>query len=151
MHQWLGEIFNNIYNQRHVSAIYWVSMKVFLISRIINFVFDLLQELPNNLRLKTEDLRKIGNEKKFYKLGVGIGQCPVSPAPSPRHKKKKINKQIIMIIIIVFGNSGQSFHKSRYLSFLILSNFASFSFFLLTISLLLTRPSFLQTSISWHF
>ena len=120
-----------------------------LISRIINFVCDLLQELPNNLRRKTEDLRKIGNEKKFSKLGVGIGHYPVSPAPPP--PKKNIIIIILIIIIIVFGNSGQSFHKSRYLSFLVLSNFASFSYFLLTISLLLTRPSFLQTSISWHF
>ena len=116
-----------------------------LISRIINFVCDLLQELPNNLRRKTEDLRKIGNEKKFSKLGVGIGQCTVSPVLSlpPPPKKKKI-----IIIIIIFGNSGQSFHKSRYLSFLVLSNFVSFSYFLLTISLLLTRPSFLQTPMS---
>ena len=60
-----------------------------LISRIINFACDLLQELPNNLRLKTEDLRKIRNEKKFSKLGVGIAQCPVSPALSPPEKKKK--------------------------------------------------------------
>ena len=97
-----------------------------LISRIINFVCDLLQELPNNLRRKTKDLRKIGNEKKFSKLGVGIGHCPVSPAPSPTKniKIKLPQKQIskfsglvqFCFIFLLFANHIIDLNSSQFRS-----------------------------------
>ena len=40
-------------------------------------IYELLHELPNDLRLK--DLRKLGNIRKVSKLHRMIAQCPVPP------------------------------------------------------------------------
>ena len=48
-----------------------------LISSIINVVYELSRESPNDL-IKTWDHRKLGNENKISKLSGGTG--PVSPS-----------------------------------------------------------------------
>ena len=71
----------------------WLQVKPDLISSIINFVYMLIHDLPNNLKLRI--LTKLGNEKKISKLGQKTSD------QSPLQK-------------LIFGNSGQNLHKSRY-------------------------------------
>ena len=76
-----------------------------VISSIRNLVYELPHELPNNLRLK--DLSKEGNIRKISNLGG---------AQSP---PQKLN----------LGNSRQNTRKSRYQTFLALSSFTGFLYF----------------------
>ena len=71
----------------------WLQVKPDLISSIINFVYKLIHEFPNNLKLRI--LTKLGNEKKISKLG------------------RKTSDQSSLQKLI-FGNSSQNLHKSRY-------------------------------------
>ena len=63
-------------------------------------------------RLKTYDFRNLGHDRKSP---TWLRKCPV-----PSILPQKSN----------FGNSGQKLHKSRYQSFLVLSNFAWSIYFL---------------------
>ena len=69
----------------------WLQVKPDLISSIINFVYKLLHELPNNLKLRI--LMKLGNEKKISKLGW------------------KTSDQSLFQKL---GNGSQNLHKCRY-------------------------------------
>ena len=105
-----------------------------MISRIVTLVY----ELPHELRL-----RILGNKEI-------LGKCQIWVQTSAQSPFQKLN----------FGNSIQKTLKSRYQTFLVLSSFTGFLYFvpnfLSTIVwankiLVLIRHSPLQISIFWHY
>ena len=80
-----------------------------MIPRIANHLYELPHELSNYLRLK--DLGKLGNIRKIPNLGRDIAQCPVS------------------LPEIKFSNSSQKTRTNRYQTFLALSSFSGFLYF----------------------
>ena len=101
-------------------------------SSTANLFYELPHELPNDIRL-----RILGNKKILGK----------SQAQSPLQKLKP-------------GNSRQKTRKSIYQTFLVLTSFTEFLYFVLNILsrivwankvLVLARPSLLQSLIFWHF
>ena len=111
-----------------------------MLSSIANLVHKLPHELPNNLRL-----RIFGNKEI-----LGKSQIWVETSPSAQSPFQKLN----------FGNSSQKTLKSRYQTFLSLSSFPGFLYFVPVILseivwagkvLVLTRSSPLQTLTFWYF
>ena len=85
-------------------------LKRYLISSIVNSVYKLAHELPNDLRIsKYKKISKLGNKKNLQ-----IGWV----------KRQTILQSTLWNF--VFGNNGQNLRESRYQSFLVLSNFADF-------------------------
>ena len=79
-----------------------------MISSIVNLVYELPHELPN-LRLK-----KLGNTEILRKSQIWVETYP--SAHSPFHK-------------LNFGNSSLKTRKSRFQTFLVLSSFTGFLYF----------------------
>ena len=80
-----------------------------MISRIANLVYELPHELPNDLRL-----RILGNKKMLVKSQIWVETQPSTQSPF-----QKLN----------FGSSSQKTRKSRYQTFLVLSSFTGFLYF----------------------
>ena len=96
-----------------------------------NLVYELLNELLNDLKLMI-----LGNKEILEKIS--------------NYSSQKLN----------FENSSQKTRKSRYKTFLVLSNFTEFLYFLQNILsrivwansvLVLSQSSLLQTLIFWYF
>ena len=96
-----------------------------------NSVYELLNEFLNDLKLMI-----LGNKEILEKIS--------------NYSSQKLN----------FENSSQKTRKSRYKTFLVLSNFTEFLYFLQNILsrivwansvLVLSQSSLLQTLIFWHF
>ena len=81
-----------------------------MIFSIANLVYELLHELPNNLRLRILENREI------------LGKSPiwVETWPSAQSPFQKLN----------FGSSSHKTRKSRYQTLLALSSFTGFHYFL---------------------
>ena len=110
-----------------------------MISSIANLVYKLPHESPNDLRL-----RILGNKEV-------LGQSQIWVETSP---------WAVSLLEIKLGNNSQKLRKSRYQTFLFLSSFPGFLYFVPNILpkivwpnkvLFLTRLSLLQTLIFWHF
>ena len=80
-----------------------------MISGIENLVYELSHELPNDLRV-----RILGNKKI-----LGKSQLWVDTSPSAKSLFQKLN----------IGSSSQKTRKSRYQTFLVLSSFTGFLYF----------------------
>ena len=80
-----------------------------MISSISNLVYELPHELPNDLRL-----RILGNKEI-----LGKSQICVETEPSTQSPFQKLD----------FGNSSQKTRKIRYQTFLFLSGFTGFLYF----------------------
>ena len=111
-----------------------------MISSIANLVHELPHELPNDVRLRIWGNKEI----------LGKSQIWVETQPSAQSPFQKLN----------FGSNSQKTRKSGYRTFLVLSSFTEFLYFVSNIlprivwankALVLTRPSLLQTLSSLHF
>ena len=105
---------------------------------MVNLVYELPHELPNELRH-----RILGNKEI-------LGKCQIWVQTSAQSPFQKLN----------FGNSIQKTLKSRYQTFIVLPSFTGFLYFVPSFLsrivwankiLVLIRPSPLQISIFWHF
>ena len=111
-----------------------------MVSSTANLVYEFSQELPKELRL-----RILGNKEI-----LGTSQIWVETYPSAHSLFQKLNSV----------NSSQKTRKSRYQTFLGLSSFTRFLYFVPNILSrivsenkywVLNRPSLFQTLITWHF
>ena len=110
-----------------------------MISSIANLVYNLPHESPNDLRLRILRNKEV------------LGQSQIWVETSP---------WAVSLLEIKLGNNSQKLRKSRYQTFLFLSSFPGFLYFVPNILpkivwpnkvLFLTRLSLLQTLIFWHF
>ena len=110
-----------------------------MISSIANLVYKLPHESPNDLRLRILRNKEV------------LGQSQIWVETSP---------WAVSLLEIKLGNNSQKLRKSRYQTFLFLSSFPGFLYFVPNILpkivwpnkvLFLTRLSLLQTLIFWHF
>ena len=104
-------------------------------SSMANLVYELPHELQSDLRLGNKEI---------------LGKPQIWVQPSTQSPFQKLN----------FGNSSQKVRKSWYQTFLFLSSFTGFLYFVPNILprivwankvLVLARPNLFQTLIFWHF
>ena len=98
-----------------------LQVKRYVISSIANLVCELSHKLPNDLRL-----RILGNKEI-----LGKSQICVEPQISAQHLFQKLH----------FGRSSQKTRRNRYQTFLFLSSFTGFVYFV---------PNILLRDLGWY-